>query len=154
MAKVPDGADINTWEAEGNVWFKTASLVADHGEGFGGDNSPVWPSLSMVSLIYTILSDANFWCHVGQAHVGFKVPKSLPNGYYLVRVEGVNIIAEPAQFYVACGQVLITGGGNGTPGPLVAFPGAYKSNEPGLRNTIDGQFDPKWKPAGPPVWQG
>ncbi|KAH9879001.1 hypothetical protein J1614_002436 [Plenodomus biglobosus] len=28
MAKVPDNADINTWEAAGNVWFKAASISA------------------------------------------------------------------------------------------------------------------------------
>lgn len=28
MAKVPDGVDINTWEASGNIWFKAASISA------------------------------------------------------------------------------------------------------------------------------
>jgi len=26
MARVPEGKDINTWEASGNVWFKAASI--------------------------------------------------------------------------------------------------------------------------------
>lgn len=30
-----------------------------------------------------------------------------------------------AQFYLSCGQVEVTGGGSGTPGPLVAIPGVY-----------------------------
>lgn len=30
-----------------------------------------------------------------------------------------------AQFYISCGQVEVTGGGSGTPGPLVAIPGVY-----------------------------
>lgn len=30
-----------------------------------------------------------------------------------------------AQFYISCGQINVENGGNGTPGPLVAFPGAY-----------------------------
>ena len=30
-----------------------------------------------------------------------------------------------AQFYLSCGQVQITNGGSGTPGPLVAIPGVY-----------------------------
>jgi hypothetical protein len=34
----------------------------------------------------------------------------------------------PAQFYLACGQVNVTGGGSGTPGPLVAIPGVYTGN--------------------------
>lgn len=30
-----------------------------------------------------------------------------------------------AQFYISCGQVQVTGGGSGTPGPLVSIPGVY-----------------------------
>lgn len=30
-----------------------------------------------------------------------------------------------AQFYIGCAQVEVTGGGSGTPGPLVAIPGVY-----------------------------
>lgn len=37
-----------------------------------------------------------------------------------------------AQIYISCGQVEVSGGGNGTPGPLVAFPGAYRANDQGL----------------------
>jgi len=33
MAKVPEGKDINTWEATGNVWFKAASIGADSTPG-------------------------------------------------------------------------------------------------------------------------
>lgn len=40
--------------------------------------------------------------------------------------------AGAAQFYLSCGQVTITGGGSGKPGPLVAFPGAYKATDPGI----------------------
>jgi hypothetical protein len=28
MAKVPDSADVDTWEPAGNVWFKAASISA------------------------------------------------------------------------------------------------------------------------------
>ena len=30
-----------------------------------------------------------------------------------------------AQFYISCGQVEVTNGGSGSPGPLVAIPGVY-----------------------------
>lgn len=46
MAKVPDTADINTWEATGNVWFKAASISAVK-SGAGWD----WPAYSMVLLL-------------------------------------------------------------------------------------------------------
>jgi hypothetical protein len=37
-----------------------------------------------------------------------------------------------AQFYISCAQVAVTGGGSGSPSPLVSFPGAYTGYEPGL----------------------
>lgn len=45
--------------------------------------------------------------------------------------------AGAAQFYISCGQVTVTGGGSGTPGPLVAFPGSYSSTDPGILININ-----------------
>ena len=87
--------------------------------------------------------------------VSFTVPKSLPSGKYLVRVESIALhqaqSAGGAQFYLACAQVEVTGGGNGTPGPLVAFPGAYRAGEPGL---IFSWQTTAYTPPGPAVWEG
>lgn len=41
-----------------------------------------------------------------------------------------------AQFYISCGQINVTGGGSGSPGPLVAIPGVYTGNEPGIMINI------------------
>ena len=85
------------------------------------------------------------------------IPKSLPSGKYLIRVESIalHLAQGPggAQFYISCGQLEVTGGGNGTPGPLVAFPGAYKSNDPGL---IWPNSPPRtsYTAPGPAVWVG
>lgn len=85
----------------------------------------------------------------------FTVPTDLPSGKYLVRVESIALHqasqAGGAQIYLACGQVEITGGGNGTPGPMVAFPGAYKAGEPGL---IWSYYPVKtsYTAPGPAVW--
>ena len=40
----------------------------------------------------------------------------------------MNTFFFPAQFYIACAQINVTGGGSGTPGPLVAIPGVYTGN--------------------------
>jgi hypothetical protein len=45
MAKVPDGADINTWEPSGNVWFKAASISA-RGSPLGS-GPETWPAYRM-----------------------------------------------------------------------------------------------------------
>jgi hypothetical protein len=69
--------------------------------------------------------------------VSFTIPKNTPSGKYLVRVESIALHQAQnvggAQMYLSCAQVEVTGGGSGTPGPLVAFPGAYDANDPGLR---------------------
>lgn len=68
--------------------------------------------------------------------MSFTVPAGTPDGDYLVRVEHIALhsasSAGGAQFYISCGQVTLTGGGSGTPGPLVEFPGAYSATDPGI----------------------
>jgi hypothetical protein len=88
------------------------------------------------------------------------VPKTTPDGEYLLRVEHIALHmamqANKAQFYLSCTQVRITGGGSGTPGPLVALPGAYKSNDPGILVNLNSiQNAPEtYQPPGPAVWTG
>ena len=59
----------------------------------------------------------------------FTIPKSLPSGQYLVRVEQISLhVASTyggAQFYIGCAQVNVVNGGSGSPGPLVSIPGVY-----------------------------
>lgn len=73
---------------------------------------------------------------IGLMSYEFKIPAAVPNGKYLLRIEhiGVHNAANygGAQFFVACGQVEVTGGGSGSPGPLVAIPGEYKADDPGI----------------------
>lgn len=72
----------------------------------------------------------------GATSVSFTIPATLPAGDYLFRIEHIGLhaaqSANGAQFYISCGQLTVTGGGAGTPGPLVAFPGAYKATDPGI----------------------
>jgi len=58
-----------------------------------------------------------------------------------------------AQIYLSCAQVEVTGGGSGTPGPLVAFPGAYKASDSGLLWSYY-PMRTSYTPPGPPVWEG
>ena len=86
------------------------------------------------------------------------IPTSTPNGEYLLRVEQIalHMASQPnkAQFYIACSQIQITGGGNGTPGPLVALPGAYKTNDPGILVNLYSMQPNEYQPPGPAVWSG
>ncbi len=85
------------------------------------------------------------------------IPTTIPDGEYLLRVEHIALHmamqANKAQFYISCSQIKITGGtGTGTPGPLVAFPGAYKTNDPGILVNLGAIAPDAYKPPGPAVW--
>ena len=63
--------------------------------------------------------------------------------------------ANGAQFYLACSQIQITGGtSSGKPGPLVALPGAYKTNDPGILVNLGSIQPDAYIPPGPAVWLG
>ncbi|KAI1091927.1 glycoside hydrolase family 61 protein [Rostrohypoxylon terebratum] len=135
MAKVPDGADINTWDPAGNVWFKIGSITAVPPLG---SSEATWPAYNKKVVNVTI-------------------PKAVPSGKYLIRVESIALHQAQsvggAQMYLSCAQVEVTGGGNGTPGPLVAFPGAYQPNDPGLLWSYY-PVPTKYTAPGPAVWTG
>lgn len=91
---------------------------------------------------------------------GATVPSATPDGDYLLRVEHIALHmamqANKAQFYLSCTQIRVTGGGSGTPGPLVALPGAYKSNDPGILVNLNNYVTApdSYQPPGPAVWSG
>ena len=90
-------------------------------------------------------------------NASFKVPVETPSGDYLVRVESIALHQATApggaQFYLSCAQVHITGGGTGTPGPLVSIPGVYTSGGPGLILT-QSTVPTSYSPPGPAAWAG
>ncbi|KAJ6531698.1 glycosyl hydrolase family 61-domain-containing protein [Mycena sp. CBHHK59/15] len=133
MAKAPTGTDVASWDGSGNVWFKIheVSAVTD------GGTSITFPAEEL-------------------AEVTFPIPAQTPSGQYLIRIEHIALHVATtfggAQFYIACGQVQVTNGGAGTPGPLVAFPGAYTGNEPGILINIYWPIPTSYVQPGPPVW--
>lgn len=134
MAKVPSGYTAADWTGSGNVWFK----IYEDGPIFG-TNALTWPSN-------------------GDTLVNFTIPKATPSGDYLFRVEQIGLhVAQSlggAQFYLSCGQITVTGGGSGTPGPLVAFPGAYSATDPGILIDIYYPVPTNYTCPGPAVWTG
>ncbi|EWC43726.1 hypothetical protein DRE_07386 [Drechslerella stenobrocha 248] len=111
LAKVPAGKTAANFEGDGAVWFKI------------WQNNP------------TITSSAITWPS-GQTSVSVTIPRCIPDGQYLLRVEHIALHSASstngAQLYLACGQINVTGGGNKPGAPLVSFPGAYKASDPGL----------------------
>jgi len=134
MAKVPAGKTAATFDGSGAVWFKTYS----QGATFSGGQMTFASS--------------------GKTTVDFTIPKSLPSGEYLVRVEHIALHSAGstggAQFYLSCAQVKVNNGGSGTPGPLVAFPGAYKADDKSILINIYYPVPTSYTPPGPAVWTG
>ncbi|KAI0268089.1 glycoside hydrolase family 61 protein A [Gloeopeniophorella convolvens] len=133
MAKAP--GDVSSFAGDGAVWFKVYQISAVT----NGGQSITFPA-------------------EGLAGVSFPLPESLPTGQYLVRMEAIALhVAQSyggAQFYISCGQINVTGGGSGTPGPLVAIPGVYTGYEPGILININYPIPTNYTQPGPPVWTG
>ncbi|KAI0179572.1 glycoside hydrolase family 61 protein [Hypoxylon sp. FL1284] len=134
-ARVPDGANVNTWEAAGNVWFKIGSI----------------------SAVPPLGSTESTWPAYNKEQVDVVIPKAMPSGKYLIRVESIALHQAQsvggAQIYLSCAQIEVTDGGSGTPGPLVAFPGAYRANDPGLIWSYY-PVATSYTAPGPAVWTG
>ncbi|PPR04841.1 hypothetical protein CVT26_012996 [Gymnopilus dilepis] len=133
MAKAP--ANVSTWDGSGSVWFKVYQIPAVT----NGGSSISFPGSNIQTVTFT-------------------VPKNLPSGQYLVRIEQIALhVASTfggAQFYISCAQINVTGGGSGKPGPLVAIPGVYTGNEPGILINIYYPIPATYTQPGPAVWSG
>ncbi|CAI6023382.1 unnamed protein product, partial [Clonostachys chloroleuca] len=98
----------------------------------------------------------NAWCTWDRNWIAATIPKDTPSGEYLVRFEHIGVhrshVNQP-EHYVSCVQVKVTGGGNGTPGPTVKFPGAYKATDAYANFGIyNGMKD--FPMPGPAIWGG
>ncbi|KAL4911199.1 hypothetical protein BDW74DRAFT_172665 [Aspergillus multicolor] len=132
MSKAPGAA--NQYEGDGD-WFKV------HEEG-------------ICDTAKDIKSDA--WCTWDKDRIEFTVPRDLPDGEYLVRSEHIGVHgahAGEAEFYYECAQIKVTGGGSGTPGPTIKFPGGYKQNDPSFNFSVWGGMK-EYPMPGPEVWTG
>ncbi|KAK7756311.1 hypothetical protein SLS62_001537 [Diatrype stigma] len=136
LAKVPEGQSAATWDGAGSVWFKIHATTPT----VDANKQMTWPGQNEYQL------------------TNATIPASTPDGEYLLRVDQIalHMASQPngAQFYLACSQIRITGGGSGTPGPLVAFPGAYKTDDPGILVDLYRLQDGVYVPPGPEVWSG
>ncbi|RKU48715.1 hypothetical protein DL546_009650 [Coniochaeta pulveracea] len=131
MAKVPAGKTAATWDGSGSVWFK----VYQEQPKFGSQLT---------------------WPNNGASRVTVTVPKCLQNGEYLFRIEHIALhVAQSsggAQFYISCGQISLSGGGNTAGSPTVAFPGAYSASDPGILININYPVPTSYTNPGPKVF--
>lgn len=93
------------------------------------------------------------WSH-NLASYTTTIPRSLPSGDYLLRIEQIalhNPGAAP-QFYISCAQVTITGGGSANPSKF-SIPGHITATDPGITVNIYNNFQSYTFP-GPAVFSG
>ncbi|KAF7530077.1 hypothetical protein PCG10_005053 [Penicillium crustosum] len=132
MSKAPTTA--NKYQGDGE-WFKIhQESVCDKNKDFTKDA----------------------WCTYGKDRIEFTIPTNLPDGEYLIRPEHIGVhgaAGGQAEFYNSCAQVKVVGGGNGTPGPTVKFPGAYKKDDPSFNFSIWNGYK-EYPMPGPEVWNG
>ncbi|KAF2224797.1 glycoside hydrolase [Elsinoe ampelina] len=133
MSRAPND-NVKTYDGSGN-WFKIYQQGICNA---GGD--------------FTM----GAWCSYNKDTISATIPKNTPNGEYLVRFEHIGVhrshVNQP-EHYVGCVQIKVTGGGNGSPGPMVKFPGAYKATDAYAKMNI--YVGPKTITfPGPAVWSG
>ncbi|KAF3140321.1 hypothetical protein TWF703_003194 [Orbilia oligospora] len=123
------------FDGEGTVWFKVH------------EDQPANTSIGI-------------WWPEDITEVYVKVPRCLPDGEYLLRVEHIALHnayqTGGAQFFLGCAQLNVTGGWVGatpsTPPTLVSFPGAYNATDPGIKLNIWAPDAISYVNPGPPVY--
>ncbi|KAH7091899.1 glycosyl hydrolase family 61-domain-containing protein [Auriculariales sp. MPI-PUGE-AT-0066] len=114
LGQVPSGKTAATWDGSGTQWFKIAEWGATYPNGVNGAMS--FSNYQLGTLSVTI-------------------PKSVPSGDYLARIEqiGLHVVGAP-QWYISCAQITITGGGSASPSKVVMPP--YTASDAGLTVNI------------------
>lgn len=131
--------DIATYDGSGN-WFKVME------SGLCSNGSVPNPKVD--------------WCHWARDRLEFSIPKTIPPGEYLVRVEQLAlqfaVVWGQVQVYGECAQLNITGPGGGNPGPLVKIPVVYHLSDPGFQYnlTADPPIALPYIMPGPQLWNG
>ncbi|KAL1721695.1 glycoside hydrolase, partial [Schizophyllum commune] len=136
MAQVPASEDVKTWDPTDAVWFKVDEAGLEDGK---------WAATDIM------IANNNTWT--------WQVPSDLAAGNYLVRHEIIALHSAGsypgAQLYPMCLQLEVTGSGTSmaSASDMVAFPGGYTPDTPGIVFDIyNGATD--YPIPGPALWSG
>lgn len=110
MSKAP--GDVREYDGSGG-WFKIYELGPE-----------------------SFSSDGITWGATDIGNFTFELPKEVPSGQYLVRIEHIALHGAGewggAEFYFNCAQIEVESDSSATPYPLVQIPGVYDGYEPGI----------------------
>lgn len=156
LGSVPHGQTAQTWKGDGKTWFK---IYEDY---------PSWRSDIYKSPGEVLNFTSPRWPNLDSRKVTFQIPKGTPDGEYLLRVEHLGLHSANQwtigpEYYFSCAQIKVTGGGTGTPGPLVTIPGHFDRYDPILYSDLYSEIEVSkgaktaayWtRTPGPAVWKG
>ncbi|KDN43729.1 hypothetical protein RSAG8_05919, partial [Rhizoctonia solani AG-8 WAC10335] len=126
LGKAPTTA--TAWDGSGANWFKIYELGATF--------------------------DPFAFIPMGQSTFNFTIPKTIPSGDYLLRIEQIGLhVAGAPQFYISCAQMTVTGGGSANP-TKVSIPGYVTKDDPSLTVNIWYPTPTAYKVPGPTVFTG
>ncbi|KAF4637560.1 hypothetical protein G7Y89_g542 [Cudoniella acicularis] len=140
------------------IWFKIAQTGLKPGASTLSDGN--WQQWDLVGHMSSSPTDPN-----RSPGLTVTIPRDLREGAYLIRHEIIMLASQPAQFYPNCAQLMVKGSGKAEPesGSLVAFPGAYRADDPGIamadwsisQTPVRDVYNTSVYPfPGPPVWTG
>lgn len=161
-ATVPAGSEVTAyWN---NPWPHAIGPMMVYMANCGGDctaadpSSLNWFKIDQVGLLSGTVADGQWGAGEMIAQNSSwtsTIPAATPNGNYMIRHETLAIhTANQPQFYMECAQLTITGGGSGSPGPTVKFPGGYDPNDPSIDIDVYSSTATSYTVPGPSVWQG
>ncbi|KAI1262722.1 glycoside hydrolase family 61 protein [Xylariaceae sp. FL1019] len=132
MAKAPDGETAETFDGDGDVWFKIYEEV---------------PTVDATGLQFESYLSA-------ETTTSVTIPSCLAPGYYLLRVEHIALHSASteggAQFYIGCAQLNVSGSGTQT-FTGVSLPGAYSATDPGILINLYWPIPTNYTNPGPAV---
>lgn len=114
------------------------------------DGSGPWAKIYEIA---PTISGSNINWNTAKDTFTFSLPSALAAGEYLVRIEQIALHAMPAQFYVSCAQIKVTGGGSAVPPSGFTLPSGYSSSDPGININIYYPPMTSYKMPGPAVWR-
>lgn len=131
MSSVPTSTTIEIYDGSG-PWFKINELP---------------PVINSTAITFPADNLASY---------SFAIPKTVPPGLYLLRIEHLALHVASgtngAQFYISCAQIEVNGPGGGDPSPTADLPGAYSASDPGILIDIYYPIPTSYTPPGPAVW--
>lgn len=120
------------------------------------DGSTGWFKIYQVSAV-TNGGTSITWPTDNATQFTFSLPKSIPSGQYLMRIEHIALHSASstggAQFYISCAQLNVTGGGSANPA-TVSIPGVYSATDPGILINIYWPVPTTYVQPGPTVFTG